>query len=144
MLRTVFLSLIVLVCFSSATLLRKSLSRRQSEPQYCQAIEGFDCKCSPYSVSCTTDRDLPQTLNILSNEREKYPSVELLINGERDQNVYEQTFEPVKQLFKPDADNMQFRIKFEKFTALSLHAGAFNRVFPDNAPATTRKHLVNL
>nr|BAJ98069.1 predicted protein [Hordeum vulgare subsp. vulgare] len=141
MLRTAFLSLILIVSFSSGALLRKSISRRQDQT-YCQAIEGFDCKCSSYRVTCSTDRELPQALNVLQQEKQKYPSVELLINGERDQNVYEYTFEPVKQLFKSDGDSLEFRVKFEKFTALHLHSpGVFNKVFPDNAPATARKHL---
>jgi len=143
MLRTTLLSLILLVSLSSTSILRKSISRRQAEPEYCQAIEGFECKCSHYRVTCTTDRALPQSLNVLPNERQKYPSVELIINGERDQTVYEYTLEPVKQLFKPDADNLEFRIKFEKFTALHLSSpGTFNRVFPDNLPSTARTHIV--
>ncbi|CAF1660254.1 unnamed protein product, partial [Adineta ricciae] len=141
MLRTTFLSLILIVSFSSAALLRKSISRRQDQT-YCQAIEGFDCKCSSYRVTCSTDRELPRALNVLQQEKQKYPSVELLISGERDQNVYEHTFEPVKQLFKSDGDNFEFRIKFEKFTALHLHSPSiFNKVFPDDAPATARKNL---
>ena len=44
----------------------------------------------------------------------------------------------------PDADNLEFRIKFEKFTALHLTSpGVFNKVFPDNAPANARKHIVD-
>jgi hypothetical protein len=143
MLRTVFLSLFLFVSLSSTSLLRKSISRRQSEPEYCQAIEGFDCKCSPYRVTCTSDRVLPQQINVLQKERQKYPSVELIVNGEHKQNVYDYTFEPVKQLYKPDADNLEFRIKFEKFTALHLTSpGVFNKVFPDNSPANVRKHIV--
>ena len=144
MLRTAFLSLILFVSLSSTSLLRKSVSRRQSEPQHCQAIEGFDCKCSYYRVSCTTDRDLPQQISVLEGEKQKYQSVELIINGERDQNVNEYTFEPVKQLFKADADNLEFRVKFEKFTALHLSASVFNRVYPENLPATARKNMVKI
>jgi len=145
MLRTVFLSLFLFVSLSSTSLLRKSISRRQSEPEYCQAIEGFDCKCSPYRVTCTSDRVLPQQINVLQKERQKYPSVELIVNGEHKQNVYDYTFEPVKQLYKPDGDSFEFRIKFEKFTALHLSSpGVFNRVFPDNAPSNARKLLVKL
>jgi hypothetical protein len=144
MLRTVFLSLLLFVSLSSSTsLLRKSISRRQTEPEYCQAIEGFDCKCSSYRVTCTSDRVLPAQINVLQNEKQKYPSVELIINGEHAQNVYEYTFEPVKQLYKQDADSLEFRIKFEKYTALHLSSpGIFNKVFPDNLPASTRKQLV--
>ncbi|CAF0841550.1 unnamed protein product [Adineta steineri] len=142
MLRTTLLSLILLVSLSSTTLLRKTISRRQSDPTYCQAIEGFDCQCSSYRITCTTDRDLPQQLNVLAGEQHKYPSVELIINGERDHNVNDYTFEPVKQLFKPDSDNLECRIKFEKFTGLHLSSpGVFNRIFPENASPTARKHL---
>ena len=145
MLRTAFLCLFLFVSLSSTTtVLRKSLSRRQSEPTACQAIEGFDCQCSIYRITCTSARALPSQINVLPNEKQKYPSVELIINGEQQQHVYEYTFEPVQQLFKPDADNLEFRIKFEKFTALHLSAGVFNRVFPSNAPSTTRKHLVRI
>jgi hypothetical protein len=146
MLRTAFLSLILFVSLSSSSssLLRKSISRRQSDPQYCQAIEGFDCKCTEYRVSCTTDRDLPSSVNVLQNEKHKYQSVELVINAARDITVNDHTFEPVKQLYKPDGDNVEFRIKFEKFTALHLtSAGIFNRVYPDNLPANARKHMVS-
>lgn len=143
MLRIALLSLLVVVSCSSATLLRKSIVRRQADQVPCQAIEGFDCQCSSYRVSCSSNRDLPHSLNVLPNEREKYQSVELLLNGERDHNVYEHTFEPVKHLFKNDADPMEVRIKFEKFTGLSLQSpGTFNRLFPDSSSA--RKHLVSL
>jgi hypothetical protein len=143
MLRSAFLCLIIIVSVSSTSELRKSISRRQTEPEHCQAIEGFDCKCSHYRVTCTSDRDLPASLNVIQKEKQKYQSVELIVNGERDQNVYEYTFEPVKQLFKADADNLEFRIKFEKYTALHLSSpGVFNRVFPDNALPTARKHMV--
>jgi hypothetical protein len=145
MLRTTFLSLFLFVSLSSSTsLLRKSISRRQSEPTYCQAIEGFDCKCSPYRVTCTSDHVLPSQINVLQNEKQKYPSVELIINGAQEQHVHDYTFEPVKQLYKPDGDNFEFRIKFEKFTALHLSSGVFNKVFPDNLPANARKNLVKL
>ena len=141
--RTVFLSLLLSVSLSSSSLLGKSLSRRQAEPQSCQAIEGFECKCSYYRVTCTSDRDVPQSITVLPNEAGKYQSVELVLNGEREQNVNEHTFEPVKSLYKPDADNLEFRIKFEKFSALHLSSpGLFNRVFPDNLPADARKHMV--
>jgi hypothetical protein len=143
MVRTALLSLILFVSLSSSSLLRKSISRRQSEPQYCQAIEGFDCKCSYYRVTCTTDRNLPSSINILQNEKQKYQSVELVVQAEADINVNDHTFEPVKELYKPDGDNFEFRIKFEKFTALHLTSpGIFNRVFPDNLPANARKHIV--
>lgn len=142
MLRTVFLSLILFVSLSSTSLLRKSISRRQSDAERCHAIEGFECKCTYYRVTCTTDRDLPSSITIVQSEREKYQSVELVIEGERDQNVYDYTFEPVKHLYKPDADNLEFRIKFEKFTALHLSSpGIFNRVFPDNL-SNARKSMV--
>lgn len=143
MLRAGLLSLILFVSLSSTSLLRKSISRRQSEPELCYAIEGFDCKCTYYRVTCTSERDLPQAINVLPNEKEKYQSVELVINGEREQNVYDYTFEPAKQLFKPDADHLEFRIKFEKFTGLHLSSpGIFNRVFPDNLPSNVRKVMV--
>ncbi|CAF5129200.1 unnamed protein product, partial [Rotaria socialis] len=51
MLRTVFLSLILFVALSSTSLLRKSIVRRQNEPETCHAIEGFDCKCTYYRVT---------------------------------------------------------------------------------------------
>ena len=143
MMRIAFLSVLLVVSVSSTSLIRKSLVRRQTEPEPCQAIEGFDCKCSYYRVTCTTERDLQSAVTILPQEREKYQSVELVITGERDYNVYDSTFEPVKQLYKPDADNLEFRVKFEKFTGLHLQSpGIFNRVFPDNLPANARKHLV--
>lgn len=143
MFRTVFLSLLLFVSLSSSTFLRKAISRRQAEPEYCQAIDGFDCKCSQYRLTCSSDRVLPQQISISQNERGKYPAIELTINGEQEQNVYDYTLEPVKQLFKQDGDNLEFRIKFEKFTKLHLSSsGLFNRVFPDNLPANARKHLV--
>lgn len=145
MLRTAFLALILIVSSSSSTsMLRKSISRRQSDPQYCHAIEGFECKCSYYRVTCTTDRELPSPINVLPNEQHKYQSVELVISTASDVNVNDQTFAPVKELYKPDADNLEFRIKFEKFTALHLSSpGIFNRVYPDSAPQNARKQLVN-
>jgi hypothetical protein len=143
MLRTTFLSLLLFVSLSpSSSLLRKSISRRQSEPTNCQAIEGFECKCSTYRVTCTSERALPQQIKVVQSEAQKYPSVELIFSGAHEQNVYEYTLEPVKQLFKPDADNLEVRVKFEKFTALQLSASAFNRVFPETVPASTRKNLV--
>jgi hypothetical protein len=143
MLRTVLLSLLFFVSLSSTSLLRKSILRRQSE-ENCKAIEGFDCKCSPYRLTCTSDRALPSQINILPDARQKYPSVELIISGAHEQNVYEYTFEPVKYLYKPDADNLEFRIKFEKFTALQIpQPGVFNKIFPDNSPPNARKYVVN-
>ncbi|CAM4739739.1 unnamed protein product [Rotaria magnacalcarata] len=140
MLRTIFLSLILFVSLSSTSLLRKSIVRRQNEPETCDAIEGFDCKCTYYRVTCTSDRDLPPSIKVLQNEQQKYQSVELVINGERAQNVHDYTFEPVKQLYKPEADNLEFRIKFEKFSELHLSSPSiFNKVFPDNLPSTVRK-----
>jgi hypothetical protein len=143
MFRTALLSLILVVSLSSSSILRKSISRRQTDAQYCHAIEGFECKCSYSRVTCTNDRDLPSPINILQNEKNKYTSVELVITAARDINVNDQTFAPVKELYKSDADNLEFRIKFEKFTALHLTSpGIFNGVFPDNLPSNTRKHLV--
>lgn len=138
MLHTVLLSLILFVSLSS------SISRRQIyDPQYCQAIEGFECKCSSYGMTCTNDRDLPSTINIFENEKYKYESVQLIITTEHDIVVNDQTFEPVKELFKPDANNLQFSIIFEKFTGLNLaSAGIFNKVFPDNLPVNAWKELV--
>ena len=143
MVRTALLSLILFVSLSSSSLLGKSISRRQTEPQYCQAIEGFDCKCSHYRVTCTTDRNLPSSINVLPNEKQKYQSVELVVQAAADINVSDQTFQPVKELYKTDGDNLEFRIKFEKFTALHLTSpGIFNGVFPDNLPSNARKHIV--
>jgi hypothetical protein len=144
MLCTIFLSLLLLfVSLSSTSLLGKSISRRQAELDYCQAIEGFDCKCLSYHVKCTSDRVLPVQINVLQKEQHKYQSVELFINGEYKQNVYEYTFEPIKQLYKPDADNLELHIKFEKFIALYLSSpGVFNQVFPDNSSANVRKNIV--
>ncbi|CAF0737054.1 unnamed protein product [Rotaria sordida] len=140
MLRITFLSLILFVSLSSTSLLRKAISRRQTEPEFCHAIEGFDCKCTYYRVTCTSDRELPTSINILPNEKQKYQSVELVINGERAQNIHDYTFAPVKQLYKPDADTLEFRIKFEKFTELRLSSPSiFNQVFPDNLPTGVRK-----
>jgi hypothetical protein len=144
MLRTALLSLILIVSLSSSTLMvRKPVFRRQLEPQYCHAIEGFECKCSGNNITCKTDRDLPNPINILPNEKNKYQSVELVVEAASDIYVDDQTFAPVKELYKPDADNLEFRIKFEKFTALHLSSpGIFNQVFPDNLPANAKKHLV--
>jgi len=142
MLRTVLLSLLLFVSLSSTSLLRKSISRRQSESEQCNAIEGFNCKCSTYRLTCTSDRVLPSQISILPNERQKHSSIELIISGAHEQNVYEYTFEPVKYLYKPDADTLEFRIKFETFTALQLASGVFNRIFPDNLPSNARKYVV--
>lgn len=139
-----FLALLLIASVSSTSLLKKSIVRRQTDAQTCQAIQGFDCKCSHYRVTCTTDGDLQGTINVLPNEREKYESVELVIQGERDYNIYDSTFESIKQLFKPDPDNLEFRVKFEKFTALHLRsASVFNRAFPDNLRSNARKHMVS-
>ena len=143
MMRSALLSLILFVSLSSSSLPRKWISRRQSDPQYCEAIEGFDCKCSLYRVTCTTDHNLPSSINVLQNEKQKYQSVELVVQAAADINVNDQTFQPVKELYKPDGDNLEFRIKFEKFTALHLtSSGIFNGVFPDNLPSNARKHIV--
>jgi hypothetical protein len=124
-------------------MLRKSVFRRQLEPQYCHAIEGFECKCTDYRVTCTTDRDLLSPVTVLSNEKHKYQSVDLFVVGAHNIHVNDQTFAPVKELYKPDANSSEFRIKFEKFTGLHLSSpGIFNQAFPDNLPAQTRKHLV--
>ena len=143
MLRPALLALIFLVSLSSSSIIKKSLSRRQSDAQHCQVIDGFDCKCSYYRVTCTTERNLPTPINIVQNEKQKYQSVELVITAPANVEVTENTFEPVKELYKPDGDNFEFRIKFEKFTALHLSSpGIFNRVFPDNLPSGARKHVV--
>jgi hypothetical protein len=69
--------------------------------------------------------------------------VELVVTAARDINVNDQTFAPIKELYKTDGENFEFRIKFEKFTALHLLSpGIFNRVFPDNLPTGARKALV--
>lgn len=142
---TIFFALFFIISLSSASLLRKSLSRsRRQDSEPCKAIEGFDCKCSSYRLSCTSNGALPQQLNVLQDAKQKYPSVELIIEGAQDQNVYDYTFEPVQQLYKPDADILELRIKFEKYTALHLHSsGVFNRVFPPTTAPNARKHLVN-
>jgi hypothetical protein len=146
MIRTALVSLLLLVSLTScsASTLRKSLFRRQADAQFCQAIEGFDCKCSSYRVTCTNDRELSPPLNIAASEKGKYQSVELVIAAARDITVNDQSFDMVKDLYKPDADNVEFRIKFEKFTGLELSsASIFNRVFPEHLPANTRKHIVS-
>ncbi|CAF1262273.1 unnamed protein product [Rotaria sp. Silwood1] len=143
MLRTVLLSLILLVSLSSSSsILRKSLKRRQSDAPPCNAIEGFECKCSYFRVSCTTTREYPSPLKINENEKHKYQSVELVIGTAQDIHVNDRTFESVKELYKNDGDNYEFRIKFEKFTGLHLSSpGIFNRVFPDNIPQHARKQM---
>src|SRR5262249_2809996 len=76
---------------------------------------------------------------------QKYQSVELVIMAVRDINVNDNTFEPIKDLYKPDAVNVEFRVKFEKFTALQLSSpGIFNRVFPNTLHEHARKHLVRI
>lgn len=145
MLRITLLSLLILVSLSpsSPSILRKSISRRQTDQPYCSAIEGFECKCSYFRVTCTTDRDLPSPLTIVPNEKHKYQSVELVISAQRDIKVTDRTFESVKELFKPDGDYFEFRIKFEKFTGLQLSSpGIFNRVYPDNMSPNARKNMV--
>ncbi|CAF1134590.1 unnamed protein product [Adineta steineri] len=143
MLRTALLCLILVVSLSSSTsIIKKSLKRRQADSQHCEAITGFDCKCNFYRVTCTIDHELPSPIHIVDHEKQKYQSVELVIQAPRDIHVNDQTFEPVKELYKPDGDNLEFRIKFEKFTALHLSSPSiFNRVFPDSLPAHARKHL---
>lgn len=146
MLRTALLALILIVSLSSSSsssTLRKSIARRQTDPQYCHAIEGFECKCSYYRVTCTADRELPSPINVLPNERNKYSSVELVITAARDINVNDQTFAPIKDLFQTDADNYEFRVKFEKFTGLHLSSPSiFNRVYPDNGRKTLVSNIV--
>lgn len=144
MLRLILLSTLILVLPSSslASILRKSISRRQSDQPYCSAIEGFECKCSYYRVTCTADGDFPSPINILPNEKHKYQSVELVISAPRDIKVTDHTFEPVKELFKSDEHTFEFRVKFEKFTELQLSSpGIFNRVYPDDLPSGARKHM---
>ncbi|CAF2758443.1 unnamed protein product [Rotaria sp. Silwood2] len=143
MLRTVLLSLILLVSLSStSSILRKSLKRRQSDAPPCNAIEGFECKCTFSRVICTTNRDFSTPLNIIENEKHKYQSVELVISATRDIQVNDRTFETIKELYKNDGDNYEFRIKFEKFTGLHLSSpGLFNRIFPDNIPSHARKQI---
>ncbi|CAF3866629.1 unnamed protein product, partial [Rotaria sordida] len=142
MLRIALLTLIFLVSLTSSFIVRKSTSRRQSDPQYCHAIEDFDCKCSYYRVTCTNDHDLPLTINILPNERHKYQSIELIITAPQDIHVNNHTLEPVKELYKLDGDIFEFRIIFEKFAGLHLSSpGIFNRVFPENLPSDARTYL---
>ncbi|CAF1955652.1 unnamed protein product [Rotaria magnacalcarata] len=141
------LSFIILIIslslsLSSKSILRKSIQRRQSDLPYCDAIESFECKCSSFRVTCTTTRDLSSPINILENEKHKYQSVELVIAASLDIKVNDQTFEPIKQLYKNDPDSLEFRVKFEKFTGLHLSSsGIFNRVFPDNLSSNIRKHM---
>ncbi|CAF4348508.1 unnamed protein product, partial [Rotaria sordida] len=115
MLRLALLSLILFVTLSSisTSIIRKTRLRRQFDPEYCHAIEGFECKCSYYRVTCTIDDELPSPINILDNEKQKYKSVELIIRAEHDIIVNDHTFEPIKKLYKPDGDDLEFRIKFE-------------------------------
>jgi len=137
------LILVLLVSFSSSTtVLKKTLSRRQVDTQPCQVLEGFDCKCVYNRVTCSVDNSLPSPIRIVPNEEHKYQSVELVIAAARDISVNDRTFEPVKGLYKPDADSVDFRVKFEKFTRLDLTSPGFlNRVFPDNLPANARKSV---
>jgi len=147
MLRTALLSLILFAALSSSStsIIRKRISRRQIDPQYCHAIKGFACKCSYYRVTCTNDLQLPSPIKIFDHEKQKYQSVELIITAPCDIDVDDRTFEPIKELYKRNADNVEFRIKFERYTALHLSSpGIFNRVFPDSLPANARKHLVRL
>ncbi|CAF3841500.1 unnamed protein product [Rotaria sordida] len=144
MLRIALLSLILFVTLSSisTSIIRKTRLRRQFDPEYCHAIEGFECKCSYYRVICTIDDELPSPINILDDEKQKYKSVELSIRVVHDIIVNDHTFEPIKELYKLDGDHLEFRIKFEKFTALNLSSsGIFNRVFPDNLSQNARKNL---
>ncbi|CAF1210715.1 unnamed protein product [Adineta steineri] len=145
MLRIVLLFLILSVSLStsSMSIIRKNRIRRQADPQHCEAIAGFDCKCNSYRVTCTIDHELPSPINIMKNEKHKYQSVELTIAAPRNIHVNEHTFEPIEELYKSDGNNFEFRIKFEKFTALHLTSSSvFNRVFPDNLPSNSRTHLV--
>ncbi|CAF0921326.1 unnamed protein product [Adineta steineri] len=137
------LLLVISLSTSSSTLAkRKNLVRRQLNPQHCEAITGFDCKCSYYRVTCTIDHELPSPINIIENEKQKYQSVELVIAAPRDINVNDRTFEPIKDLYKSDGNNFEFRIKFEKFTSLRLTSPSiFNRVFPDDLPSDAQKHF---
>ncbi|CAF1400946.1 unnamed protein product, partial [Rotaria sordida] len=144
MLRIALLSLILFVTLSSisTSIIRKTRLRRQLDPEYCHAIEGFECKCSYYRVTCTIDDELPSPINILDDEKQKYKSVELSIRVVHDIIVNDHTFEPIRELYKLDGDHLEFRIKFEQFTALNLSsAGIFNRVFPDNLSQNARKYL---
>ncbi|CAF0849786.1 unnamed protein product [Adineta steineri] len=137
-----FLILSVTLPTSSISIIRKDRIRRQLDNQHCEAITGFDCKCSFYRVICTIDHELPSPINIIANEKHKYQSVELIIEAPRDIHVNEYTFEPVKELYKLDGDHFEFRIKFEKFTALHLSSPSiFNRIFSDNFPSNARTHL---
>ncbi|CAF1146615.1 unnamed protein product [Adineta steineri] len=137
-----FLILSVTLPTSSISIIRKDRIRRQLDNQHCDAITGFDCKCSFYRVTCTIDHELPSPINIIENEKHKYQSVELIIEAPRDIHVNEYTFEPVKELYSLDGDHFEFRIKFEKFTALHLSSPSiFNRIFSDNLPSNARTHL---
>ncbi|CAF4180721.1 unnamed protein product, partial [Adineta steineri] len=76
MLRIVLLFLILSVSLStsSMSIIRKNRIRRQADHQHCEAITGFDCKCNSYRVTCTIDHELPSPINIMENEKHKYPS----------------------------------------------------------------------
>ncbi|UJR13424.1 hypothetical protein I4U23_000439 [Adineta vaga] len=143
MLRTALLSLFLLVSLTTSTsIIRRKISRRQADSSYCHAIDGFECKCSHYRVTCTNERAFNAPIIISQDEKNKYQSVELVISAIQDVQVDDRTFEPVKELYKPDTDNAEFRVKFEKFTALRLSSpGLFNRVFPDSLPSNARKHI---
>ncbi|CAF4052721.1 unnamed protein product [Adineta steineri] len=137
-----FLILSVTLPTSSISIIRKDRIRRQLDNQHCDAITGFDCKCSFYRVTCTIDHELPSPINIIENEKHKYQSVELIIEAPRDIHINEYTFEPVKELYSLDEDHFEFRIKFEKFTTLHLSSPSiFNRIFSDNLPSNARTHL---
>ncbi|CAF1445360.1 unnamed protein product [Adineta ricciae] len=143
MLRTVLLSLVLLISLTSSTsIIRRKLSRRQADSPYCHAIDGFDCKCSFYRVTCTIDRAFNLPLTISDAEKHKYQTVELVISAAQNIQVDDQSFAPVKELYKEDADNVEFRLKFEGYTDLRISSPGFlNRVFPDSLPSNARKHV---
>lgn len=126
----------------SSSIIEKSLKRRQADATPCVAIQGFDCKCSYYRLTCTTDRNLPSQFNVDANEKGKYQSVELVIAAQADVQVTDRTFEPIKSFFKLETDNLEFRVKFEKFLSLQLSSpGIFNNIFPETISSTVRKHI---
>ncbi|CAF1238449.1 unnamed protein product [Adineta ricciae] len=95
-----------------------------------------------FLLQCTATQPFSVPVKILDTEKSKYQSVELTISEEQDIFIDDRTFEPIKELYDFTANISEFRIKFEKFTALHLMSpGIFNRVFPDNLSPNTRKHM---
>ncbi|CAF1198417.1 unnamed protein product [Didymodactylos carnosus] len=112
----------------------RHIVRRQSDEMPCHVIDGFTCLCRQTKVTCSTSQPLQQ-ITINPNEKHKYSSVELVV-GSDSATVYGQTFTPIKELYSPTARHIDFKIKFENFTHLSLaEPSLFNNVFPDQSQA---------